>query len=64
MDRLTERMLDERPFVKSKHLNNSHNKLLNACAAYEDAEEQGYIKRCPKCDSLRVQLGFCMDCGE
>ena len=48
---------------------------LDKLAAYEDAEEAGYIKRCPKCGGFRVTelqgsfvgAGFnkiCRDCKE
>ena len=69
--RLTERKPDGRAVIRKEYRKGSHVRLLEACAEYEDAEEHGYIKRCPICGSFRFKrfpdTAFkaltCADCG-
>ena len=54
MKRITER--DESGIANIKDANGGDvNEILDALAAYEEAEENWYIKRFPRCNSLEVK---------
>ena len=69
--RLTERTPGGRAVIRKDIPKVSRARLLEVCAEYEDAEEEGCIKHCPICGSFRfkrfpdtaIKALSCVDCG-